>query len=106
MSRNDRVPSSAAPSPGAPQPVHHLNQIELSRRWKVSPRTLERWRWLGQGPRFMKLGGRVAYRLEDVEAFSFAKSRRGRGRPVLGTHEPTRMRRFSLSCARAHHVLM
>jgi hypothetical protein len=69
MSRNNRVPSSAGPSPGAPQPVHHLNQIELSRRWKVSPRTLERWRWLGQGPRFMKLGGRVAYRLADIEAF-------------------------------------
>ena len=50
-------------------PVGHLNQIELSRRWKVSPRTLERWRWLGQGPRFMKLGGRVLYRLVDVELF-------------------------------------
>jgi hypothetical protein len=47
----------------------HLNQIELARRWKLSPRTLERWRWLGQGPRFMKLGGRVAYRIQDVEAF-------------------------------------
>jgi hypothetical protein len=69
MSRNDRASSSAVPSQSAPQPVHHLNQIELSRRWKVSPRTLERWRWLGQGPRFMKLGGRVAYRLEDIEAF-------------------------------------
>jgi hypothetical protein len=49
--------------------TQHLNQIELSRRWKLSPRTLERWRWLGQGPRFMKLGGRVAYRIQDVEAF-------------------------------------
>ena len=47
----------------------HLNQTELARRWKLSPRTLERWRWLGQGPRFMKLGGRVAYRLEDIETF-------------------------------------
>jgi hypothetical protein len=46
-----------------------LNQVELARRWKISERTLERWRWLGQGPRFMKLGGRVAYRLEDIEAF-------------------------------------
>jgi hypothetical protein len=56
-------------------PVGHLNQIELSRRWKVSPRTLERWRWLGQGPRFMKLGGRVAYRLEDVEAYEIEQLR-------------------------------
>ena len=27
-----------------------MNQIELANRWKLSPRTLERWRWLGQGP--------------------------------------------------------
>jgi hypothetical protein len=35
----------------------------------VSERTLERWRWLGQPPRFLKIGGRVVYRLEDIEAF-------------------------------------
>ena len=46
-----------------------LNQVELARRWKLSPRTLERWRWLGQGPQHVKVGGRVVYRLEDVEAF-------------------------------------
>lgn len=50
-------------------PLRHLNQIELSRRWNISPRTLERWRWLGQGPRYLKIGGRVVYRLEDIEAF-------------------------------------
>jgi len=51
------------------RPVRHLNQIELSRRWNLSARTLERWRWLGQGPQFLKIGGRVVYRLEDIEAF-------------------------------------
>jgi hypothetical protein len=69
MSRDDANSNSAVRVPSVPAPVHHLNQIELSRRWKVSPRTLERWRWLGQGPRFMKLGGRVAYRIQDVEQF-------------------------------------
>lgn len=49
--------------------VRHLNQIELARRWNISARTLERWRWLGQGPVFLKLGGRVTYRLEDIEKF-------------------------------------
>jgi len=34
---------------------------------------LERWRWLGQGPRYLKIGGRVVYRLEDVEAFEEEK---------------------------------
>jgi hypothetical protein len=46
-----------------------LNQIELARRWKVSPRTLERWRWLSQGPRYLKLGGRVLYRVSDIESY-------------------------------------
>ena len=50
-------------------PVKHLNQIELSRRWSLSPRTLERWRWLGEGPPFIKIGGRVVYRQEDIEAY-------------------------------------
>jgi hypothetical protein len=47
----------------------HLNQTELARRWRMSERTLERWRWLGQPPRFLKIGGHVVYRLEDIEAF-------------------------------------
>ena len=48
-------------------------------RWGISPRTLERWRWLGQGPTFLKLGGAVAYRLEDIEAFEAAQLRAARG---------------------------
>jgi hypothetical protein len=51
------------------RPIKHLNQVELSRRWSLSPRTLERWRWLGLGPAYLKIGGRVVYQLEDVEAF-------------------------------------
>ena len=51
------------------KPIRHLNQVDLARRWSISPRTLERWRWLGQGPRYLKIGGRVVYRLDDVEAY-------------------------------------
>lgn len=49
--------------------TRHLSQIELAARWNISHRTLERWRWTGEGPQFVKLGGRVVYRLEDVEAY-------------------------------------
>ncbi|MFN6253492.1 MAG: helix-turn-helix transcriptional regulator [Acetobacteraceae bacterium] len=55
--------------------IQHLTQKALARRWCLSARTLERWRWLGQGPAFLKLGGRVAYRLEDIEAFEAAQTR-------------------------------
>ena len=62
--------------------VHHLNQTELARRWRMSQRTLERWRWLGEGPAHLKIGGRVLYRLQDIEAFEAAQLRMpaGRGR--------------------------
>ena len=56
--------------------VKHLNQIELSRRWSLSPRTLERWRWLRQGPDYLKIMGRVVYRLEDIERFETEVLRR------------------------------
>lgn len=55
--------------------IKHLNQIELAARLNISPRTLERWRWTGEGPRFMKVGGRVVYRLEDVEGYEDSQLR-------------------------------
>jgi hypothetical protein len=45
----------------------------LAKRWRISPRTLERWRWLRLGPQYLKIGGRVVYALEDVENFEAAK---------------------------------
>jgi hypothetical protein len=46
-----------------------FSQKELARRWGVSPRTLEYWRWQHKGPAFIKLGGQVRYTLEDVAEF-------------------------------------
>ena len=31
-----------------------LNQVHLARRWHISPRTLERWRWTGEGPAYSR----------------------------------------------------
>jgi predicted site-specific integrase-resolvase len=55
--------------------ARHLNQEQLARRWSLSARTLERWRSDGKGPCYLRLGGRVAYRLEDIEAFEKAGRR-------------------------------
>ena len=57
--------------------MKHLRQKDLAERWHVSPRTLERWRWTGTGPKFLKVEGRVIYRLEDVEAYERAQVRSG-----------------------------
>jgi len=49
--------------------VVHLNQKQLAARWNISEATLERWRSVGIGPKFLKLCGRVAYRQVDIEAY-------------------------------------
>jgi predicted site-specific integrase-resolvase len=57
-------------------PRRHLTPHELAERWQVSERTLNRWRDLGTGPAWLKLNGRIRYRLEDVDAFERLRLRR------------------------------
>ena len=49
--------------------TRHFHQNDLARRWCISPRTLERWRWLKMGPAYVKVGGRVVYTLEDIHRY-------------------------------------
>lgn len=58
-----------------------LNERELADRWGLSPRTLQRWRVEGRGPSYLKLGGRISYRLSDIEAYEERQLR-------LSAHEP------------------
>lgn len=37
---------------------------------KLSPRTLDRWRWAHRGPQFRKVGGAVRYTLADLKVFA------------------------------------
>jgi len=67
--------------------VRHLNRIDLADRWNISERTLERW--LGEGPAYLKIGGRVVYRLEDVEAYE-AENLRARTSAAAGSRRWSR----------------
>lgn len=51
----------------------HLNQIELAERWKLSGRTLEKWRQTRRGPPYLLIGGAVRYRIEDVLAYEASR---------------------------------
>ena len=47
-------------------PEQLMTQEELAFRWKISEATLERDRSLKQGCRYLKLGGLIRYRIQDV----------------------------------------
>jgi hypothetical protein len=57
--------------------TRHLHQRDLAERWRISERTLERWRWLKLGPAYIKIGGRVVYALDDVEAYEARRRKVG-----------------------------
>ena len=46
-----------------------INETELAERWGLSPKTLQRWRSEGRGPRYLKLSKRVTYLMEEILAF-------------------------------------
>ena len=47
-----------------------LTQEEAAKVLRLSGRTLERHRWSGTGPRFVKMGRRIFYRPEDIEDYT------------------------------------
>jgi len=51
-----------------------LTQTEAAKYLRLSPRTLERQRVSGTGPRFTKAGKRVLYRLDELDTWTDART--------------------------------
>jgi hypothetical protein len=70
--------SMAATTPVAPaSPPSHpvfLNNEQAARYLNLSPRTLEKHRVIGGGPRFRKFGRRVVYAFADLEVWANARA--------------------------------
>lgn len=72
------VPLRPAAAPAATQkfvqPARYLTNDEAAEFLRLSPRTLEKQRVIGGGPRFRKFGRRVMYAVADLEAWADARS--------------------------------
>ena len=49
-----------------------LTETMLADRWVCSVARLQRWRTVGEGPPYLKIVGKVLYRLKDIEAYEEA----------------------------------
>ncbi len=58
----------------------------------LSPRTLEKHRCYGTGPIYRRLGGRVVYAADDLEAWAKLGTRRSTSDPGIGTVYPAKPR--------------
>ena len=72
------VPLRPAAAPAATQqpvqPARYLTTDEAAVFLRLSPRTLEKQRVIGGGPRFRKFGRRVMYAVADLETWADARS--------------------------------
>lgn len=79
--RPQAAPSST-PQPASPDTAtstasaqpRYLTNDEAAGLLRLSPRTLEKQRVIGGGPRFRKFGRRVMYALSDLDAWADARS--------------------------------
>jgi len=46
---------------------------ELAWRWKISISSLKQWRISGKGPPHHKFGGRVLYKIKEIEQYEREK---------------------------------
>ncbi len=78
----------SSPLNGVPQ--RYLRTPEASRFVGLSIRTLEKHRIYGTGPRYSKLGGRVVYRVEDLQAWVDSAAKASTSDPGVATVLPAR----------------
>ena len=62
-------------------PPRYLRTPEAARFLSLSGRTLEKHRTYGTGPVYHKLGGRVVYAIEDLQAWAELGTRRSTSDP-------------------------
>jgi len=72
------IPATPAAVPHPPvrpaPPARYLNNDEAAQHLGLSPRTLEKQRVIGGGPKFRKFGRRVMYAVVDLDAWADARS--------------------------------
>jgi len=71
-------------------PPRYLRTPEAARFLGLSGRTLEKHRTYGTGPRYSKLGGRVVYRLDDLQAWVELGTKSSTSDPGVGQVLPAK----------------
>ena len=79
---------AATVSTAAAQPQRYLTNDEAAEYLRLSPRTLEKQRVIGGGPRF-KFGRRVMYAVADLDAWAADRSFETTSDPEYAEHHST-----------------
>jgi len=78
--------AAATVSTTAAQPQRYLTNDEAADYLRLSPRTLEKQRVFGSGPKFRKFGRRVMYAVADLDAWAAERSFASTSDPEYAEH--------------------
>ncbi len=78
------------PDPTTGMPPRFLRTPEAARFLGLSGRTLEKHRTYGTGPQYRKIGGRVVYALDDLQAWAARGAKNSTSDPGVGTVLPAK----------------
>ena len=78
-------PAAAAVAAPA-QPQRYLTNDEAADYLRLSPRTLEKQRVIGGGPKFRKFGRRVMYAVADLNVWADSRSFEATSDPEYAEH--------------------
>ena len=75
-----------------PSPIvaRFLRTPDAAVRLGLSARTLEKHRCFGTGPVYRKLGGRIVYAIDDLEAWAELGTKHSTSDPGIGTVYPAK----------------
>jgi predicted DNA-binding transcriptional regulator AlpA len=79
------------PDPLDDFPPRYLRTPEAARFVGLSIRTLEKHRTYGTGPRYSKLGGRIVYWLDDLQAWVELGAKTSTSDPGVGMVLPAKL---------------
>ena len=82
----------AIASTAAAQPQRYLTNDEAAEYLRLSPRTLEKQRVIGGGPKFRKFGRRVMYAVADLDAWAADRRFETTSDPDSAEHHPAARR--------------
>lgn len=86
--RQHPVPAATQQPTQTTQSARYLTNNEAAEFLRLSPRTLEKQRVIGGGPRFRKFGRRVMYAIVDLETWADARSYEMTSDPEYSARRP------------------
>ncbi len=62
--------------------VERISELELANYWGIKTTTLQKWRSIGVGPTYIKIGGKVVYPIEAIKEYENGRMFQGSGKRI------------------------